>query len=643
MPNAPVATPAPIPAPPVPDAEAAVQSTGDLGEAGDYDLVVRYPGSDMTEVFLAHKTSKYGFIRRAVVKRANHTSSAYEECRQMLLDEARALAWLDHVNIVQILDVGDDHTGFYLAMEHVDGSDLRRVNRVLRKRGEALPFELACYIAGGVLRGLHHAHSAVDTEGQPLEIVHRDVNPSNVLISVTGHIKLTDFGVVKMRDRLQDKTKPGIVKGKFTYLAPEYIMGRPCDGRVDVYAVGVMLLEMLTGRPAFSGKSAADIMRKIVKSQLPLDRLSREGVPDELERIVRRATEVDPEMRFTSAEDMANTLETWIMRAGYHATPWILSAFFHQHELYSAERRAAAEPERSTGEEKIDVQQVIEEVVAEPPPPEPPPQPEPELEPLAEREVTEPLATTPMPVTIPEPSPAPAEANADAPLGSTEEVAVPPPQPTIAEPIISEPEPGVGPFAGNLDDARPGDVLLDLYTARASGTIEFSNGPIWKKLEIIEGGPARITSNMGMEMFGEQLVRAKLLKRAELDRVMRELGRGGETLVERLISRELIDEAQLAEQLGLNIADRLLEVLSWRAGEFSFDGEPPPRPALMPRLDLETFVEENRPSYEHRRPAVQQSEDPVERVGGIKPSLTDALRMARAVTKGGGKGRIDEV
>lgn len=605
-----------------------------LGRCGDYDLMVRYPGSEMTEVFLAHKSSKYGFVRRAVIKRANHASPHFETCRQMLLDEARALAWLDHANVVQILDLGEDGSGFYLSMEHVDGTDLRRVNALLRKRGEALPFELACYIAGGVLRGLHHAHVAVDTEGVPLEIIHRDVNPSNVLISGTGHIKLTDFGVVKMRDRLQNKTKPGIVKGKFTYLAPEYILGKPCDARADVYAVGVMLFEMLTGRPAFSGLSAADIMRKIVRHEVPLDRLEREGVPPELTRIVERAAAGTPEERFASAEEMANTLETWIMRAGYHATPWILSAFFRQHELFEAERSAAA-PGADEPAEEVDVDQVIADAAAAPPPP-----PEPE----APRPKPAPPAVGASPPPQPQAPPKPKATPPPPPPSS-----VPPPKAVQAlepapapEPVVVEPPPTLGAFAGELADARPADVLLDLEVAKASGTLLFTCGPIWKRLDLIDGSPAQITSNMGMETFGDQLVKAKLIKRADLDRAMRELGRGGEPLTARLLSRKLVDETQLAEQLGLNIADRLKDVLAWRTGSFDFDPAPPSSPALMPILDLQAFVEENRPNYEPRRSSAKESDSPAPPSPG-KPSLTDALRMARTVSKGAGKGRIDEV
>ena len=306
---------------------------------GPYRIVARFSGSGMTDVYLGQKKSALGFVRLVVIKHIPRGSPQYDLKRQMLFDEARALAYLDHPNLVTLLDAEEDNGGVYLCLEFVDGTDLRTVNGSLRARGEALPFELAGFIAVEPLRGLHHAHTAERPDGSALRIVHRDVNPANILVSRTGHIKLTDFGVVHMKDRVQSPTEPGLVKGKFAYLAPEYIQGRPVDARMDTYSVGVVLFELLTGRPLFTGESAHEIMRKIVAHEIRLDRLEREGVPEALRLIVERALAKEPAHRFSTGEDMANALETWLIKSELHASPWILSAFFRQHHLFGPSAR----------------------------------------------------------------------------------------------------------------------------------------------------------------------------------------------------------------------------------------------------------------------------------------------------------------
>ena len=305
---------------------------------GPYQVVERLGGGAMAELYLAHKRSPYGFVRRAVVKRVKRSRPDSAQLQEMLLDEARATACFDHPNLVSLFDVGETEEGVYLALEYVEGSDLRRVNAKLRARKEALPFELAVFVTVEVLRGLHHAHTSKDQDGRLLEIIHRDVNPSNVLIARSGHVKLADFGVVRMRERVQQQTEPGLVKGKYAYLAPEYIAGEPCSIQTDVYAAGIMLFELLSGRECFSGKTAYEVMWKIVNKGVPMYRLEREGVPEDLQRIVQRATAMAPERRYQSAQDMANALEAWLMRSGRHATPWVLSVFFQRHELLPARR-----------------------------------------------------------------------------------------------------------------------------------------------------------------------------------------------------------------------------------------------------------------------------------------------------------------
>lgn len=301
---------------------------------GEYALIARFPSSAAAEVFLGYKVAEFGYIRRAVVKWTSTERADYSLRRQSLLDEARAISFVDHPNIVTILDISEDQRGSYLAVEYVAGTDLRRVIGALADRGDRMPFELAALIVCEVLRGLAHVHTAIGPDGQPLGIVHRDVNPSNVLLSERGHVKLTDFGTVMMQGRMQDATAPGMVKGKVRYLAPEYIADQTCTPLVDLYSTGAMLFEMVTGQPCFAGTTNTSIMMRIVREGLPYDDLRRAGVPPGLAAIIERATARHPSARYRTAEEMVEAIEDWMASQNQFVSPTRLSAFLHAHALY---------------------------------------------------------------------------------------------------------------------------------------------------------------------------------------------------------------------------------------------------------------------------------------------------------------------
>ena len=301
---------------------------------GEYALIARFPSSSAADVFLGYKVAQFGYIRRAVVKFTGADRADYAHRRQTLLDEARAISFVDHPNIVTLLDVSEETSGTYFAVEYVAGTDLRRILGELTDRKERLPLEQSCYIACEVLRGLEYVHTARGPNGDALGIVHRDVNPSNVLVSEDGHVKLTDFGTVLMSGRMQDKTAPGMVKGKVRYLAPEYIADQTCTSRVDLYSVGAMLFEMVTGRPCFSGNTNASIMMRIVREGLPYGELRERGVPDGLSAIVLNATARHADERFSTATDMVHAIEDWLASDERFVSASRLSTYLHANGLF---------------------------------------------------------------------------------------------------------------------------------------------------------------------------------------------------------------------------------------------------------------------------------------------------------------------
>lgn len=300
---------------------------------GGYRLVARFRSSPVNDVFVGLKMARFGYSRRGIVKFVPRSRERYDDRSRQLFDEALAIAALDHPNIVKILDVGENELGAFLALEYIDGIDLGRASARLHRSGRRFPKAVALYIVAEMLRGLDHAHRAADPDGHPLNIVHRDVNPSNVLLATTGHVKLADFGMVKMKDRLQQPTKPGIVKGKFRYLAPEYIAAQRATAAADIFSTGVTLFELLVGRPWSAERDAMKIMKKIVFEGLPMADLEAAGVEPDLMGIVSLAVDRDPERRFPSAADMSAAIEAWLSQKGAYVSASVVAAFLAEHAL----------------------------------------------------------------------------------------------------------------------------------------------------------------------------------------------------------------------------------------------------------------------------------------------------------------------
>ncbi len=613
---------------------------------GDYRILGRLGGGAMAELFLAHKMSPFGFVRRAVVKRVRSSRPDYAQLQNMLIDEARATACFDHPNLVSLFDVGETQGGVYLALEYVEGCDLRRVNATLRARKEALPFELAAFITTEVLRGLHHAHTVEDEEGCLLDVIHRDVNPSNILISRSGHIKLADFGVVRMRGRVQPQTEPGFVKGKYAYLAPEYIAGEPCSIQTDVYAAGIMLFELLSGRECFGGKTAYEVMWKIVNKGVPMYRLDREGVPEDLQRIVQRATSMAPERRYLTAQDMANAVEAWLTRSGRHATPWVLSVFFNRHDLlpprgqlettltplgpneldgFASEDTARTPlPQGMLAHASLTAPQALLE------------------DPLPDKSkiLDAPEATSDAANTEFSPPRFPPTTEADA--NRTTEAASVSPQissqnlPETKENPFSSTHP---PQSGKMEEIPGVDLLESLAKAKHSGVVEFKCGLIWKKVRLFEGKPVGVTSNMGMELIGEHLVKSKIITREQLDYALQSSERKGKSLTVTLIDEGALQRSTLEDELGKNLATRLHEVLEWRWGTFELKAEDPVEPVdFMPRLDFQELLQKARDARENTKVSEPEDEqDPFD----PQTNLEKAIGLARSIESARGRGQIE--
>jgi serine/threonine protein kinase/predicted ATPase len=279
---------------------------------GRYELIGRIGTGGMAEVFLARILGVEGFSRELVVKRMRSEIAARPDAVKMFLDEARLLAKIQHPNIVQVFDLGEADGTYFIAMEYVEGPHLGRLARHVLREGQALPLLLSAYIVDRAADGLHFAHEATDPEtGQPLSLVHRDISPHNILISRHGDVKVADFGVAKATGQASE-TKSGVVKGKIAYMSPEQVYGEPLDRRSDVFALGIVLFELVTSRRLFKHKSELVAMQRITQEDAPSATLFNADVDAELARIISKALERDRDARYASMEAMKHDLDQWI-------------------------------------------------------------------------------------------------------------------------------------------------------------------------------------------------------------------------------------------------------------------------------------------------------------------------------------------
>src|SRR5678815_917127 len=282
-----------------------------IGERfGKYLLVGEIAVGGMAEVFLAVHKGVEGFIKVVVIKRVLPHLINNTDFTRMFVDEARLEARLEHPNIVRTYEFGEVNGQYYTAMEYLPGEDLCKALSILSISRQLMPVHIAAGITNQLCAGLHFAHHFTDTDGQPLNLVHRDINPANIIVTYGGEVKIIDFGVAKSKTNVQTLT--GMIKGKVAYMPPEQVLGREVDHRADIFSAGVVLWEMLTGRPLFLRSNEAATLYAIMNAPIPPPSRLRAEVPRQLDEIVRRAVARAPEDRYENAEQMGAALEDFM-------------------------------------------------------------------------------------------------------------------------------------------------------------------------------------------------------------------------------------------------------------------------------------------------------------------------------------------
>jgi serine/threonine protein kinase len=295
---------------------------------GKYEILQRLAAGGMAEIFLARMVGVLGFDKLVVIKRILPHLSQRNDFIQMFLDEARIATTLAHANIVQTHEVGVHGKSYFMVMEYLPGEDVRSIVRRIGKNEGRLPIDHALNIGIGVAAGLQYAHEKRDRDGKPLEIVHRDVTPQNVIVTYDGAVKLLDFGIAKASNRINE-TRSGSFKGKVPYMSPEQCRGEPLDRKSDIFSLGILLHEMTLCRRLFRGDTDFQILKQIAEGPITRPCDVDPAYDARLQAIVMKALDRDPRRRFQTARELQEALEELAHDMRLRLSPLSLADYMH--------------------------------------------------------------------------------------------------------------------------------------------------------------------------------------------------------------------------------------------------------------------------------------------------------------------------
>lgn len=287
-------------------------------QLGRYQVMTRIAFGGMAEIFRGF-TYEDGYRRDIAIKKVLPYYLEEPQFLDMLTDEFKLVSHLRHPNIAEVYELAELDNSLLIAMEYVDGKDLRSIIDRLQKQGAQMDFDNAAYIIARSLDGLHHAHTARDSFGESLSIVHRDFSPSNVLVSYDGRIKICDFGIAKARHS-RIRTKTGIIKGKIRYMSPEQTYGRALDARSDIFSAGSVLYELVAGQPAFYADNEMDLIFGVREAAPMSCQQVNPRIPDQLARIIEKSMARSRSGRYQSAIEFRDALLEFIRAFNPHYT-----------------------------------------------------------------------------------------------------------------------------------------------------------------------------------------------------------------------------------------------------------------------------------------------------------------------------------
>ena len=274
-----------------------------LRPAGQYYLMEKIAQGGMAEIFKGLSYDVHGIKKTVCIKKILPHLAADQEFIASLIDEAKLAVKLVHGNIAQTYDLGKVGDDYFMVMEYVDGRSLSQIHKRCMSKGQLIPIPYLIYFTSEILGGLEYMHRRTDEEGRPLRIVHRDISPQNIMVSYSGTVKIIDFGIAKAAVKV-GSTDSGILKGKFAYMSPEQAFGETTDRRSDIFSLGIILHEMLTGRRLFKVEDSRETIRNVRRAKADPPSTFRKELPEEVDRISMCALAKDRRMRYPSASEM---------------------------------------------------------------------------------------------------------------------------------------------------------------------------------------------------------------------------------------------------------------------------------------------------------------------------------------------------
>jgi serine/threonine-protein kinase len=524
---------------------------------GRYVLLSHLGRGGMADIYRAKAFGAGGFAKPMVVKRVLPEVLKQQSAVKMFIEEARLSAVLQHMNIAQIFDFGEQRGEYFLAMEFIHGRDLNDLMRRAASFGQAIPVHIVCFIAMEVLKGLDYAHRARSAAGEPLNLVHRDVNPANVLISFEGEVKLSDFGVAVVGNAAAGGND---VRGKPGYIPPEQLARKKADARGDIFALGITLYEMLAQRPAFSGE-VMDVLKATLalKNRPLLLKEAMPSLPDALCAVVDKCVLANPDERYQSAADVIDALGDFLLSAGQRVSPRDLAALMAS--FYEANVRA------SPVDPPIPEELLSQEVPAAPAAPtfSVREQGGLTLTQLAEDDVQLLFAS--------------GRLSLDAQVSQSGGPFLPPsafPKFSAAataagERLRAQRERAAPPrFAGDLAQVPPLRVLARLMVARATGRLHLENNRAHKEVFLKAGQITSVRSSVPTDRFGPFLLAGGKLSKAQWDRAVENTRPFAGRLLDALLVSQVVSPSDLAELARAHRRAVALSVLAWNRGRYAF-------------------------------------------------------------------------
>lgn len=609
---------------------------------GKYMLLEKIGSGGMAEIFKAVLRGAQDVQKVVVIKRILMGYSRDPSFVKMFVEEARITAPLQHGNIVTIYEFDEVDGQYYLAMELVNGKDLQRVMARVNKMGRVFPPELAVYITSEVCKALWYAYNARDVHGNPLRIIHRDVSPSNVLVSFDGEVKVTDFGVAKAATSGGDGAGQGLLKGKLGYMSPEQVSGLDLDHRSDLFSLGIILFECLTLKRLFLGRTDLQTLINVRDADIE-KRLARHPEIDPgLRDILRKALAKERDRRYRNALDFQQELDDWLFAKGIRVGSQQVGLFLR--DLFPEEAEQDLLPldtEENTGVRASSGSAgkgAPTRTAGEAPSPTARPIPEDRLgssEPALRafsQENSGPLEVAPSTTRNTKLSPQnaffrirDADGNIFGPISFENMLSLLSSR-SITEDELCSMNDGEWIRVGDIAAVRgvvrktAGEttrrtlmfeggveprVMVGLGfricgQQRLSGMLTLKQGPNQKEIFFIEGRPRFIYSNLKSELLGEYLVRGRTTGREALEKALAISGKGAVRLGDALVAQGMVGAHELAQVLEVQFRERFLQIFQWTGGWYGFyeNAVMPAGPVPMDLPPLEMITEAVRRSFD---------------------------------------------